>query len=1575
MLSNLSKTDFKAKLKNFDIDFSDMFYEFYKHINVAVDEAESESQFLYMLEFAFKSMQVFNSNKSTVIINPDVTDGCSIVFFLAKDMRFIIRSIEENIRVAGYNIIQRIDSIIALKRDNNGSLVEFSNSEGTCSSESISCFAINEIDSKAKDDFLCSMRKALDMVEKCDESKGALLSKSDEALRIIQDSKLELEQKQEITSFINWLKEDNFVFLSMVEYKCKDNSNEITSTIGLIDIDADYVHDNVAKSETQFPFYITRSDNLSKVYRCVNMDMFGVREFSKKGEFERELRFMGIFLHDIHFYDIRTIPLVRMKVDFVIKSLGFAEGGYHRNNIISILQDFPRAELFHVSEDQLIETCNVIMSLYVRPRIKLLVHKDEAGSFIRCLLYVPNGNFSDKGWKSMIAVLSKAFDGIVLNHQMKRYSSFIRLQLIMKVELIYKNVDLLKLEQQAIEQFSCWRDNLIKIIKSRASREDSYKLIDLYSGIFSARYQNVFNEQVAFNDLLNIEKVHKNNAIVVDFSCIEGACDLKMFVPFDDFSVSKILPAIENMSLKVSYHYTYRLALYDGKLIWMHHFVLEVSEETFMKIQNMKEQAELTLLQVFNSKIDNDIYNALVIQAGIDCKEANLLRALGCYLKQIKFEYGVNAVEHTLVSYPEVVSCIVELFHIRFSPNFESNDEYVEEGLASRKSRSDMLLSKIEKMMSSITELSYDKVIRAILTLIDAIVRTNFYLDKNNLSIVSFKFNSCKIPFLPEPKPFFEIYVFSNEFEAVHLRGGMVSRGGLRWSSRIEDFRTEVLGLMKAQMPKNAVIVPTGAKGGFIVKEETKKTPDQAINCYRDVLRSMLDLTDNRQNGKPISDLIIKHDQEDSYLVVAADKGTARFSDAANHVSQEYGFWLGDAFASGGSSGYDHKEMGITARGAFVSLERHFWEMGISIEDESFTVVGIGDMSGDVFGNGMLLSDKIKLIAAFNHMHIFIDPDPDPYISFEERKRMYDLPISTWKDYNHELISAGGGVFNLKSKSITVSDQMKKVFDISVEVVTPQELINKILKARVDVIWNGGIGTYVKSSSEDHASVSDKENDNVRVNGCELRAKMIVEGGNLGCTQLGRIEYSRNGGRINTDFLDNSAGVSCSDMEVNIKIVLDAAVEIGKISFQERNKILSDMTEEVAVMVLRKCNHLQIKSISVSYLQNLSGSKAERYRGLISKLEDSGILTRELEFLPDDGEIAKMCIERKAFEKPEIAVITAYTKMLLYAHILESDLPDDKYFNGYLIQYFPLYVRENFKDFILNHPLKREIVANYLTNSVINRMGCIFVHDLSENLGLPMCEVVRVYMAVREAFSLRELWYKIDSLDHKVSLEVYVEMATAIHIFVEKASSWLLRNYPKPINISLAVSEFSSEINLLSRNLDSVLDVTSLAKYNELLSDYEQRGVSKDLSQEVAKLTFLSSSLAIINVARDARFHLKINIDILAIAKIYFYLGEKLNLKWLRSVGNKLMKTGSHWHKLSVRSMCDDIYDHQMRITSDVVRYMCKNNSCEEALDEWFNSNQEFVNCYDSLLNKLKSSDGFDLSKMLIIIKRLSLVF
>ncbi|MCA1688484.1 MAG: NAD-glutamate dehydrogenase, partial [Actinobacteria bacterium] len=936
------------------------------------------------------------------------------------------------------------------------------------------------------------------------------------------------------------------------------------------------------------------------------------------------------------------------------------------------------------------------------------------------------------------------------------------------------------------------------------------------------------------------------------------------------------------------------------------------------------------------------------------------LRAYCKYLRQTQTTFSQNYMEDALYTNPHIARLLVELFEVRFDPGRQESAE----------EETERLKREIEEALDAVESLDEDRIMRNFLDVTLATVRTNYFQgeqDGEPKPYLSFKFDPSGIPVLPLPRPMFEISVYSPRTEGVHLRGGEVARGGIRWSDRREDFRTEILGLMKAQMVKNAVIVPVGAKGGFVVKRPPagggrEALMEEVVACYKTLIHGMLDLTDNLVgDGTVPPEDVVRYEEDDPYLVVAADKGTATFSDIANGISTEYGFWLGDAFASGGSAGYDHKEMAITARGAWESVKRHFREFGTDVQSEDFTVLGIGDMSGDVFGNGMLLSRHIKLVGAFNHLHIFLDPDPDPETSFEERERLFGLPRSSWSDYDEDLISEGGGVFSRTAKSIPLTPQVKELLGVEDDSLTPNEVIRALLKAKADLLFNGGIGTYVKASDETHADVGDRSNDAVRVDATELGCSVVGEGGNLGFTQKGRVEYALGGGRIYTDAIDNSAGVDCSDHEVNIKILLDSIVESGDMTEKQRNELLVEMTEEVAQLVLRD-NYQQTQALSNAVAQ--AASMVDVHARYIRALEHAGKLNRELEFLPDEEALAERKSNDTGLTAPEFAILLAYTKITLYTELLESDVTEDPYLSGELERYFPTPLRERFRDRMREHRLRREITATHVTNSMVNRCGTSFAFRLGEETGAPPAEIARAYTAAREIFGMRDLWAQIEALDTRVESQTQTRMLLDGRKLVERATRWLLRNRRPPLDIAATVSYFSEGVAELSGRILELLLDGGREDLKRAAEQLVEANVPPELARRVASLDTMFSALDIVDVA-DATDQ-----PVEEAAEVYFALGDRLRLYWLRNHVEALPRD-NRWRALARAALRDDLYGQQAELTAEILHGTPEDLPATERIEAWVDANRGSVERTLQVLTDINASGAFGLATLSVALREI----
>ncbi|MDX1582890.1 MAG: NAD-glutamate dehydrogenase, partial [Thermoanaerobaculia bacterium] len=1025
-------------------------------------------------------------------------------------------------------------------------------------------------------------------------------------------------------------------------------------------------------------------------------------------------------------------------------------------------------------------------------------------------------------------------------------------------------------------------------------------------------------------------------------------------------SLSDVVPRLENMGLKVQMAVPYEVRPDHGEPVRIRDFQVSTPGAE-IDIDDVKEKFEEAFSRAWEGYVEDDGFNRLVICAGLDWSEILILRAYCKFLRQIGVTFSESYMQSTLANNPEIAANLVALFKTLFDPSH--GDDFSE---SARKIREEILAS-----LDSVTIVDEDRILRHYLNLIDATLRTNYFQrdqDGERKSYLSLKFDSQKIKEMPKPRPKFEIFVYSPRFEGVHLRAGQVARGGLRWSDRREDFRREILGLMKAQVVKNAVIVPVGSKGGFVLKQAPSSSDREAfmaegVECYRNFLRGLLDLTDNLVDGTVVPpDAVVRRDEDDTYLVVAADKGTATFSDIANSISDEYRFWLGDAFASGGSAGYDHKKMGITARGAWEAVKRHFRELGVDTQSENFSVVGVGDMSGDVFGNGMLLSEHIRLIAAFNHLHIFVDPDPDPQRSWQERKRLFDLSRSTWKDYDPEVLSHGGAVFDRTAKVLTISPEVMDLFGLTSEEVTPNELIQAILRARADLLWLGGIGTYVKASYESDADAQDRTNDPLRVNANELRVRVVGEGANLGLTQGGRIEFALNGGKINTDAIDNSAGVDTSDHEVNIKILLDDVRRQEKLGRDDRDALLAEMTDDVAQLVLRD-NYQQTQAISVT--EALGIEVLDHQARLMKMLEKAGRLDRRLEGLPDEETIAERQAASVGLTRPEISVLLAYSKIWIYQELLESDLPDDPLLVEDLLLYFPEQLREKYRDVIERHRLRREIIATYVTNSMVNRVGPSFVSHLIEETGRSVSAIARAYTISRESFGMRNTWRKIERLDNRVPASLQISMLIEMGKLIERTTLWFLRT-GEGLDISETEQEYRARIMSLARSLDDTLPAEQLESLRQRARDREALGIPKALAHRLASLDIVGSFPDIVRISSEVDRGVK------ETGRVYFELGSRLEFDTLReaaeSVGAK-----SPWQRAAVAGIVEDLFAYQADLTSKIL--MGSNNGdAAEAIDEWFTLRPDVMDRTENLLSEIRSASSIDLAVLSVATRQLRLV-
>jgi glutamate dehydrogenase len=1310
---------------------------------------------------------------------------------------------------------------------------------------------------------------------------------------------------------------------------------------------------------------ITKGNSRSTVHRPGYLDYVGVKRFDPEGRVIGEHRFVGLYTSMAYSSSPATIPLLRTKVANVVSRAGASQGSHAGKALLNILETYPRDELFQIGEEELLENAIGILHLGDRQRFRLFVRRDGFERFVSCLMYAPRENYTTGLRRRWQAMLIEAFAGTGADFNVFLSESVLA-RILITVRTVpgrIPDVDLGALEQRLAAAARRWEDDLAGALVEGAGEAEGNRLFRLLGDAFPASYREEVAARSAVGDAQMVARVTRDGALGLNLhrplEAAPGTLRLKLYHRGGPVPLSDSLPMLERMGLRVIDERPYRVQPAEGEAVWIHDFGLVTGSDRDIDIDAVHGIFEDALAKVFAGHVENDDFNRLVLAARLSADDIVILRAYAKYLRQIGFALSQSFIEQTLAAHGEIAAGLVALFRLRFDPAAPADAE----------AEAARAFSAIEAALDGVANLSEDRVLRQLLAMVLATTRTNFWCTDAagaRRAFLSIKLDPAKVPGVPEPRPMFEIFVYSPRFEGVHLRGGKVARGGLRWSDRPEDFRTEVLGLVKAQMVKNTVIVPVGSKGGFVLKKAPPASDREAwmkegIACYQDYLRGLLDLTDNLVAGRVVPPANVRrHDGDDPYLVVAADKGTATFSDYANAISKEYGFWLGDAFASGGSAGYDHKAMGITARGAWESAKRHFRELGVDIQSSEFTVVGVGDMSGDVFGNGMLLSRHIRLVAAFDHRHIFIDPTPDAASGFAERERLFRLPRSSWADYDASLVSRGGGVWPRTAKSIPLAPEAQAALGVSAEALSPAELVSAILKAPVDMLYNGGIGTYVKSARESHASVGDRANDAVRVDGRELRCRVVVEGGNLGCTQLGRIEYALAGGRINTDAIDNSAGVDTSDHEVNLKILLGQAITEGELTERQRNKLLADMTDEVATLVLRD-NYFQTQSLSVS--GRLAHGLLDQQARFIRFLEKAGRLKRALEYLPDDEEIAARHAAQGGLTGPERAVLLAYSKIWLYDELLASALPDDPWVATALGRYFPEPARTQFAGYMAKHPLRREIIATHVVNSMVNRVGSTFVHRLAETTGAAPAEVVRAYQLTREVFGFVSLWQAIEALDNKVPDAVQAEMLVESGRTIVRGTAWFLRSRRLAEDMAATIGLFRPGVEQVGGIFGSLLDASARAAIEAQAGGYAAAGVPEAVAVRVAAGDTLFGALDITEIAQAAQRPVPV------VAGVYFSLAGRLGLGWLRErIG--ALPADSHWQVLAKGAMRDELAQLQRSVAVNALA--CDAGDAAPAIiDVWAGRNAVPLGRAERMLAELRALPSLDLAMLSVALREL----
>jgi glutamate dehydrogenase len=1511
----------------------------------------------------------------------------TVIEIINDDMPFLVDSVSAEIRRRDRNIHLLLHPVVHTRRDADGNRLEVTDTHHAASDAVVESYMHVEIDQETEPEELESIRVSLEhifhQVHLAVTDWRAMRARLAADIAELETAKLPMpaEEVAEARAFLSWLDDGNFIFLGhrRYEFQTRDGRDYLRTVpntgLGILrQIRPESVDRGERPLSAEFSQYarrkdliiITKANSRSLIHRPTPMDYIGIKRYDDQGNLIGEDRFLGLFTSAAYNRSVRDIPMLRLKATRTLDRAGLDPHSYNGKALVDILETFPRDEFFQITDDELFEIARGVLLLQERHRVAVFLRKDIFERFVALYVFVPRDRYTPEFKERARQVLEETFGG----RDTEIYDHITASPLARGLFIVrttpgqIPDVDVRRIEAIIGDASRTWNDRLLDTLTAAQGEEIGIDLLHRYKKAFPLAYAERFTAEAALYDIGHVEHVLATGELVVDLyrhRTEERQFHCKIIHAGPPVPLSEIMPRLENMGLKVLAEEPFEVQAHGAaQVVRIRDFRLDV-EGMPDDLGDVKEKFQQAFIKVWLNQAENDGFNRLVLGAELEWHEVVILRAYAKYLRQVGVALSETYIQQTLARHPAITRNIVQLFRNYFDPA-------IGEAGMGRKGASLGIRSQINDALDQVTNPDEDRILRLYVSLIEATLRTNYFQNdaKGERKLyVSFKLDSQQVPELPLPRPLFEIFVYAPWMEGIHLRGGKVARGGIRWSDRREDFRTEILGLMKAQMVKNVVIVPMGSKGGFVVKNPSADRAafqQEGIESYKTLLRGMLDITDNLRGDEVIKPRdVVRRDSDDPYLVVAADKGTATFSDLANSISAEYGFWLSDAFASGGSAGYDHKGMGITARGGWEAVKRHFRELGVDTQSEDFTVVGVGDMSGDVFGNAMLLSPHIRLQAAFNHSHIFVDPNPDPVTGLAERQRMFDNRLN-WNAYNPELLSAGGAVFERSAKTITISDEVQQAFDLRKKVVAPVELMRAILLARADLLWLGGIGTYVKSSREDHAAARDRANDPIRVDGNELRVRVVGEGANLGFTQRGRIEYASAGGRLNTDAIDNSAGVDTSDHEVNIKIALNDAIERSELSgIEERNGILADMTDDVGRLVLRD-NYEQTQAISITQTigEELLDTQARFMRGL----EKAGKLDRLIEGLPDDETIAERHGQGIGLTRPEIAVLLAYAKMVLYEDLVKTDLPDDPQLVDDLVRYFPELLRVRFRDAIERHRLRREIIGTVVTNAMINRVRPTFAWQMCDDTGKGYADIARAFIIMRDAFDLRAIWSEIEALDNQLPARVQLDMMIGVAALLERAILWLLRSDYTRLDLAAYVGEFRPRIAAIQAELGNVLPASMLGRVRVRQAELEADGIPEPLAHRVASLDVMTSAMDIIRISRKDATH-----GVQDVARVYFGLGERFSLDRLRSASQSI-SVETPWQKTALSTLVEDLYGYQSVLASRVITETNGDRGVDP-VEAWLAKRPRVVERIDQTIHEFRAASSIDLAMLTVASRQL----
>ncbi|WP_460815762.1 NAD-glutamate dehydrogenase [Nocardioides korecus] len=1536
------------------VDVPTVLRDFYRHV-AAEDLLERDDRDLFgavmaQLRLAAERPQgkaVVRVFTPSVSVNGWSAGGHTVVEVVTDDMPFLVDSVSMALAEEHHDLHLVVHPQLVVRRAMDGTLQEVLDDRTSTEAHDVAreSWMHLEIDRVAEEDLpvvrerlekvLLDVRDAVEDWARMHAQVDALVAELEQDPPVGVPTE-EVAQGREL---LRWLGEDHFTFLGYREYALgepggpgsPEELHAVTGTgFGILRADptSPRVLPDAVAARAREPrlLVLAKANSRATVHRPVHLDYVGVKKFDAEGRVTGERRFLGLFSSAAYTESVRRIPVLREKAAAVLEASDLDETSHAGKALMDVLETYPRDELFQTPVSELVPIAAQVMHTRERRQLRLFVRRDDYGRYLSCLVYLPRDRYNTTVRERLSAILRERLGGQSVEYTAHVGDSFAaRLHFVVRPgpgETIgVPDTD--DLERRCAEAARSWRDDFGAAVVSTYGEEAGGRLVRTYTQSFPEAYKEDYPPATGAVDVGRLDRIEGDEGLALqlyeDVAAAPGEARLKMFRVGPPLSLSRVLPILSTTGMEVVDERPYSL---EGlpRESYVYDFGLRYPRALPDDVRGLVQD---TIAATWDGRNESDGFNALVLAAGLTWRQVGVLRAYAKYMRQGGTPFAQDYIENALIGNVEITRHLVQLFEARFDPG--RSGDLPADG-ESRTAKCAELEERVLRGLDAVTSLDQDRILRSYLTHVLATLRTSFFVtgpDGGPLDRLSLKLDPSAIPDLPAPRPKFEIFVYSPRVEGVHLRFGAVARGGLRWSDRRDDFRTEVLGLVKAQMVKNTVIVPVGAKGGFFAKDLPDPSDREAwlaegIACYTTFISGLLDVTDNLVDagqGRTVVPpaRVVRHDDDDPYLVVAADKGTATFSDIANGVSRDYGFWLGDAFASGGSVGYDHKAMGITARGAWVSVRRHFRERGIDCQAEDFTCVGVGDMSGDVFGNGMLCSEHIRLVAAFDHRDIFLDPTPDAATSYAERRRLFDLPRSSWADYDTSLVSEGGGVFPRSAKSIPVHAAVREALGLADDVVrmTPAELMRAILLAPVDLLWNGGIGTYVKSEGETHADAGDKANDAIRVDGHQLRARCVGEGGNLGLTQLGRIEYARrgcegHGGRINTDFIDNSAGVDTSDHEVNIKILLDRVVADGDMTGKQRNELLASMTDEVGALVLAD-NYEQ--NLALANASALAPALLHVHEDWMRSLERSGLLDRELEGLPSRREVARRRDRQQGLSTPELAVLMSYTKIVLADDLLTSDLADDPFLRGDLFSYFPLPMRQDYRGQMEEHQLRREIVVTQIVNQLVNHAGITYFHRLAGETSATTAELTKANFVAREIYGADRLSREIASFDNRLEASVQTHMRLESRTLVERASRWLLNSRRINADTEAMVDTFEVTVEKVVARLPELLVGSELAAFEKRRDALVEQDVPEELAVRVALCPPAYAVLGVVETAaRDQR-------DPEEVARVHFEVGERLGLPLLvsRILG---LPREDRWQTMARAALRDDLHAVHAQLTA-----------------------------------------------------------